>query len=229
MYGKIFDIQHCSLSDGNGIRTAIFLKGCPLRCAWCHNPESQSADSELLFTRINARGAENVCAIAPRGGLKTEESSSTANFARYAANARKSAPPAQTKSAAKSFRRKKSSPKRKKISRSILRAALRKEASRSRAENRRRKRNFRLNSFGLRKKRHRYGDRNLRLRLARFFCPGSKSGQHVFIRYKTPQRNNASKTYGRGQRFNSRKFKTAVRYKRKNRRSTAADSGRERR
>ena len=49
MYGKIFDIQHCSLSDGNGIRTAIFLKGCPLRCAWCHNPESQSTDSELLF------------------------------------------------------------------------------------------------------------------------------------------------------------------------------------
>ena len=105
-----------------------------------------------FFTRINARGAANVCAIAPRGGLKTEESSSTANFARYAENARKSAPPAQTKSAAKSFRRKKSSPKRKKISRSILRAALRKEASRSRAENRRRKRNFRLNSFGLRKK-----------------------------------------------------------------------------
>lgn len=49
MYGKIFDIQHCSLSDGDGIRTAIFLKGCPLRCAWCHNPESQSAASELLF------------------------------------------------------------------------------------------------------------------------------------------------------------------------------------
>lgn len=49
MYGKIFDIQHCSLSDGDGIRTAIFLKGCPLRCAWCHNPESQSFAAELLF------------------------------------------------------------------------------------------------------------------------------------------------------------------------------------
>ena len=144
MYGKIFDIQHCSLSDGNGIRTAIFLKGCPLRCAWCHNPESQSADSELLFYAHKCTGCGKC--------LRDCESASTANFARYAANARKSAPPAQTKSAAKSFRRKKSSPKRKKISRSILRAALRKEASRSRAENRRRKRNFRLNSFGLRKK-----------------------------------------------------------------------------
>jgi pyruvate formate lyase activating enzyme len=39
--GTIFDIQRASLHDGPGIRTTVFLKGCPLRCQWCHNPESQ--------------------------------------------------------------------------------------------------------------------------------------------------------------------------------------------
>lgn len=40
--GMIFDIQRFSIHDGPGIRTTVFLKGCPLRCLWCHNPESQS-------------------------------------------------------------------------------------------------------------------------------------------------------------------------------------------
>jgi len=40
--GIVFDIQRASLHDGPGLRTTVFLKGCPLRCAWCHNPESQS-------------------------------------------------------------------------------------------------------------------------------------------------------------------------------------------
>jgi glycyl-radical enzyme activating protein len=47
--GMIFDIQRTSLHDGPGIRTAVFLKGCPLRCAWCHNPESQSKTKEISF------------------------------------------------------------------------------------------------------------------------------------------------------------------------------------
>ncbi len=49
MTGVIFDIQHGCLTDGDGIRTTIFLKGCPLRCKWCHNPESQYRATELLF------------------------------------------------------------------------------------------------------------------------------------------------------------------------------------
>jgi pyruvate formate lyase activating enzyme len=42
MRGIVFDIQRASLHDGPGLRTTVFLKGCPLRCAWCHNPESQT-------------------------------------------------------------------------------------------------------------------------------------------------------------------------------------------
>lgn len=40
--GIVFDLQRSALNDGPGIRTTVFLKGCPLRCAWCHNPESQA-------------------------------------------------------------------------------------------------------------------------------------------------------------------------------------------
>lgn len=48
-YGVVFNIQKYSLHDGPGIRTLVFLKGCPLRCRWCSNPESQRPDPELAF------------------------------------------------------------------------------------------------------------------------------------------------------------------------------------
>jgi pyruvate formate lyase activating enzyme len=47
--GIVFDIRRFSIRDGPGIRTTVFLKGCPLSCAWCHNPESQSAGAELVM------------------------------------------------------------------------------------------------------------------------------------------------------------------------------------
>lgn len=47
--GTIFNIQKFSLHDGPGIRTNVFLKGCPLDCAWCHNPESKSGRKEMFF------------------------------------------------------------------------------------------------------------------------------------------------------------------------------------
>ncbi|MBO7310981.1 MAG: glycyl-radical enzyme activating protein, partial [Clostridia bacterium] len=61
---KLFNIQHFSLHDGPGIRTVVFFKGCPLKCAWCHNPESKSASDNLSYTDKNCvlcGACERVC------------------------------------------------------------------------------------------------------------------------------------------------------------------------
>ena len=47
--GRVFDIRRFSINDGPGIRTTVFLKGCPLDCWWCHNPESQDSQPELII------------------------------------------------------------------------------------------------------------------------------------------------------------------------------------
>ena len=47
--GVIFNLQHFCTDDGDGIRSTVFLKGCLLRCAWCHNPESQEAQTEIFY------------------------------------------------------------------------------------------------------------------------------------------------------------------------------------
>jgi pyruvate formate lyase activating enzyme len=46
---NVFNIQKFSLNDGPGIRTVVFVKGCPLKCLWCHNPESKSAKREMFY------------------------------------------------------------------------------------------------------------------------------------------------------------------------------------
>jgi len=56
--GRIFNIQRYSIHDGAGIRTLVFLKGCPLRCLWCSNPESQKATPELGFIAARCVGVE---------------------------------------------------------------------------------------------------------------------------------------------------------------------------
>ena len=48
MTGTVFRIERFAIHDGPGIRTTVFLKGCPLRCAWCHSPESQSPRPEFM-------------------------------------------------------------------------------------------------------------------------------------------------------------------------------------
>ena len=59
----IFDVKHFAIHYGPGIRTTFFLMGCPLRCLWCQNPESQKNEPLLMFTRIKCIGCGN-CAAA---------------------------------------------------------------------------------------------------------------------------------------------------------------------
>lgn len=59
----MFNIQRFSTHDGPGIRTTVFFKGCPLRCAWCHNPESQAFAPELMVDAERCRG----CGLCLRG------------------------------------------------------------------------------------------------------------------------------------------------------------------
>ncbi len=47
--GLIADIQRASIHDGDGVRTTVFFKGCPLSCKWCHNPECISFEKEILY------------------------------------------------------------------------------------------------------------------------------------------------------------------------------------
>lgn len=65
--GRIINVQHFSVDDGPGIRTTIFLKGCPLKCAWCHNPESQNPNRELLFYANKCVGCKSCAVVCPRG------------------------------------------------------------------------------------------------------------------------------------------------------------------
>ncbi len=59
MIGNIFSIEEFSVYDGPGIRTTVFLKGCPLRCSWCHNPEGQKFESEIVKSPNGCIGCGN--------------------------------------------------------------------------------------------------------------------------------------------------------------------------
>ena len=61
----VFDIEKFAVHDGPGIRTVVFLKGCPLRCLWCHNPESQRACTEIFFEAEKCIGCRNCEAACP--------------------------------------------------------------------------------------------------------------------------------------------------------------------
>jgi pyruvate formate lyase activating enzyme len=67
IHGRITEIQRFSIHDGPGIRTTVFLKGCPLHCWWCHNPETQHAAPQLAFTAATCIACGDCVAACPRG------------------------------------------------------------------------------------------------------------------------------------------------------------------
>lgn len=68
--GITFNVQRFSTRDGPGIRTTVFLKGCPLRCVWCHNPEGISPRAELVWYETRCVGARDCLTACPEDALE---------------------------------------------------------------------------------------------------------------------------------------------------------------
>ena len=72
--GIVFDVQRYSLQDGPGLRTLVFLKGCPLHCAWCSNPESQRCQPELLYDEARCTLCGECARVCPTGAILASDS-----------------------------------------------------------------------------------------------------------------------------------------------------------
>lgn len=72
MDGLVFNIVRFSLHDGPGIRTTVFLKGCPLTCWWCHNPESQAFEPSPMHLENRCRLCGDCVAVCPQGAISLE-------------------------------------------------------------------------------------------------------------------------------------------------------------
>lgn len=70
----VLELKGNSLDDGPGIRTAVFLKGCPLRCVWCHNPESKHIEAELSVSLKDCIGCGTCKAVCPQGAADPAQS-----------------------------------------------------------------------------------------------------------------------------------------------------------
>lgn len=64
---ELINITRYCTDDGPGIRTTVFLKGCPLSCAWCHNPESQKRGREIMYTADKCISCGRCAAVCPKG------------------------------------------------------------------------------------------------------------------------------------------------------------------
>ena len=79
MTGKIFDIKKFAVHDGEGIRTTVFFKGCPLSCVWCHNPESISAKPELEYIGGKCLNCASCVAVCKNGAHTMENGNHSYN------------------------------------------------------------------------------------------------------------------------------------------------------
>lgn len=73
MKGYIFDVKHFAVHDGPGIRTTVFLKGCPLKCIWCHNPESIQSKPQLGFVEHSCVNCGKCVSVCPHGAHHFDE------------------------------------------------------------------------------------------------------------------------------------------------------------
>ncbi len=67
--GVIFDIKRYAIHDGPGIRTTVFMKGCPFSCVWCHNPESLAPQPQSLYTRQRCVSCGECVAACPEDAV----------------------------------------------------------------------------------------------------------------------------------------------------------------
>lgn len=70
---NITNIQKFSIHDGDGIRTTVFFKGCPLKCEWCHNPETQRFEKEMQVDREKCTGCGTCASVCPNGAVRMTE------------------------------------------------------------------------------------------------------------------------------------------------------------
>ncbi len=69
----VFDVKRFAIHDGPGIRTTAFLKGCPLQCRWCHNPEGQARKPELVIHESRCIGCGACLDACPEGAVSWNE------------------------------------------------------------------------------------------------------------------------------------------------------------
>jgi pyruvate formate lyase activating enzyme len=79
--GNVFNIQRFSVDDGPGIRVTVFLKGCPLRCAWCHNPESHETHRSIFFDKDKCIACGYCASVCKKGAHKLTEKGHTYDIA----------------------------------------------------------------------------------------------------------------------------------------------------